>query len=424
MSKHERAARHASKKRERDGCGYDRSMVRRPSPLLLAPLLALACGGGGEGGSSASSGASSSSGNGGGPLATPVQWRSLNAAGAPSARYLHSAVWTGQKMIVWGGRGSGTPPVTASGGAYDPGQDSWSPTASAGAPEARHSHAAVWTGSRMIVWGGYGVSGLAAAGALYDPVADTWKPMSTVNQPSPRLSFTAVWTGSRMIVWGGVSGANVLGSGGIYDPATDAWAPVAASAAPAPRLSHTAVWTGSRMMIWGGSNLFDWLRDGALLDPAAGPGGAWVGTTAAMGAPTARERPTGVWTTSDLLVWGGWTGGPCEDTGGLLSPGAGSWVATAVSGAPTPRVEQLGLWTGNDLVVWGGCGDDLCTDVRGDGGRFISDDKGGRWSPIEAQPGLSARHGHAGVVAGSLIAVWGGRDAAGTPLGDGALGDL
>jgi hypothetical protein len=58
-----------------------------------------------------------------------------------------------------------------------------------------------------------------------------------------------VWTGSRMIVWGGYNG---YGTGGIYDPATDSWAPVSTTGAPSGRVYHTAVWTGSRMIVWGG----------------------------------------------------------------------------------------------------------------------------------------------------------------------------
>src|SRR5437868_5772782 len=37
--------------------------------------------------------------------------------------------------------------------------DTWTPTSLTGAPDARGSHTAVWTGSEMIVWGGYGCDG-------------------------------------------------------------------------------------------------------------------------------------------------------------------------------------------------------------------------------------------------------------------------
>ena len=43
---------------------------------------------------------------------------------------------------------------TTRAGVYDPATDSWTPTSTSAAPTARHRYTAVWTGSRMIVWGG------------------------------------------------------------------------------------------------------------------------------------------------------------------------------------------------------------------------------------------------------------------------------
>ena len=42
-----------------------------------------------------------------------------------------------------------------SGGKYRPGIG-WTATSPSNAPSARYDHSAVWTGSEMIVWGGYG----------------------------------------------------------------------------------------------------------------------------------------------------------------------------------------------------------------------------------------------------------------------------
>ena len=41
------------------------------------------------------------------------------------------------------------------GGRYNPGTDTWTATSTTNAPAARAFHTAVWTGSEMIVWGGY-----------------------------------------------------------------------------------------------------------------------------------------------------------------------------------------------------------------------------------------------------------------------------
>ena len=45
-------------------------------------------------------------------------------------------------------------PLVASAPAATLAQDSWTPTSTYGAPVARNRHTAVWTGTRMIVWGG------------------------------------------------------------------------------------------------------------------------------------------------------------------------------------------------------------------------------------------------------------------------------
>src|SRR5438876_5977934 len=85
---------------------------------------------------------------------TDDTWTATSTTSAPAARELHTAVWTGSEMIVWGGLGSGGRLNT--GGRYNPGTDSWTATSTTSAPVARYFHTAVWTGSEMIVWGGGG----------------------------------------------------------------------------------------------------------------------------------------------------------------------------------------------------------------------------------------------------------------------------
>src|SRR5688572_19114676 len=78
-------------------------------------------------------------------------WRPISAAGDPTARTGHTAIWTGTEMIVWGG-GDGT--TRRNGGRYRVADDSWLPMSDVGAPAAAVNHTAVWTGTEMIVWGG------------------------------------------------------------------------------------------------------------------------------------------------------------------------------------------------------------------------------------------------------------------------------
>ena len=124
-------------------------------------------------------------------------------------------------MVVWGGLDSSLNDYNT-GGRYNPVSDSWLPTSLNNAPSARDSHTAVWTGREMIVWGGVccnpGVD--FNTGGRYNPAVDSWTATSDVNVPHARDSHTAVWTGDKMIVWGGgyYSGSSYiyLNTGGTY----------------------------------------------------------------------------------------------------------------------------------------------------------------------------------------------------------------
>jgi len=106
-------------------------------------------------------------------------------------------------MIVWGGSTNSYPFLLNTGGRYDPQSDSWTATTTLNAPSASDSHTAIWTGSRMIVWGG----GVGNLGGVYDPAADNWTSTTALGAPVNRTGHSAVWTGSEMIVWGGDAGA-------------------------------------------------------------------------------------------------------------------------------------------------------------------------------------------------------------------------
>jgi N-acetylneuraminic acid mutarotase len=83
-------------------------------------------------------------------------WTATNTADAPTGRLGHTAVWNDSGMIIWGGQASTDPPTITfnTGGRYNPGTDSWTATSLTGAPAARSLHTAIWTGNEMIIWGG------------------------------------------------------------------------------------------------------------------------------------------------------------------------------------------------------------------------------------------------------------------------------
>ena len=156
-------------------------------------------------------------------------------------------------MIVWGGQDVNSV-LLDTGGRYYPFTDSWIATITA--TERRDSHTAVWTGSEMIVCGGFTVYFLSRlnTGGRYNPITDSWIATSLVNAPTARGYHTAVWTGSEMIVWGGDGESSYLNTGGRYNPGTNTWFATTITNAPFGRRLHTAVWTVSEMIICRGED--------------------------------------------------------------------------------------------------------------------------------------------------------------------------
>ena len=278
------------------------------------------------------------------------EWTAISNVGAPSSRSWHTAVWTGSKMIVWGGIEIG---LLNNGGIYDPSTDSWTNMSNLNAPNARIYHTAVWTGTKMVVYGYYN-----NPGGIYDLATDTWSNMSSVNEPEGRVHHTAVWTGSKMIIWGGYDGPNFcFVTGGLFDPILNLWSPTSIvntppsnTTNPQGRINHTATWTGTEMFIWGGEtrnpDTVGNLNTGGLYNPETN---SWR-TTTTVGAPTGSILPCAVWTGSRVLVWGG----AISIEGGLYDPTTDSWSSISTVNSPERRGNYSCIWTGNEMVVFGG----------------------------------------------------------------------
>ena len=284
--------------------------------------------------------------------ASTDSWTATSTVNAPSGRLSHTAVWSGDEMIVWGGT-DGVNYFNA-GGRYNPATDSWLATSITNAPAGRSSHTAVWTGSEMIVWGGHfnnGSDQYLNTGGRYDPGTDSWAAISTTNAPNGRDLHTAVWTGSEMIVWGGFGGSlNYFNTGGRYDPSTDGWRAISTTNAPNGRDLHTAVWTGSEMIVWGGSSNSGNFNTGGRYNPGTDN---WTATSL-VNAPEARSVHTAVWTGSEMIVWGGNLGFDFLNTGGRYNRDTDSWLATSTTNAPSGRYGHSAVWTGSEMIVWGG----------------------------------------------------------------------
>lgn len=228
-------------------------------------------------------------------------------------RYGHAAVWSGSHLIVWGGfsgvaatAGLAGAGIRSDGALFDPRSDNWKLVPPAPFPH-RPDIPAIWTGKEMIAWGGDPAQ--PGLGAAFDPAQETWRALPP---PSPFLARggqSAVWTGSELIVWGGRVAAQanpaeqpaLSSAGAAYNPGTDSWREIL-SAPISPRDGHSAVWTGKEMIIWGGA-VAPGRTSGALLSGAGAYDPArnlWRTLPAAPSALIGSAH----WTGAEMLVFG------------------------------------------------------------------------------------------------------------------------
>jgi hypothetical protein len=198
-------------------------------------------------------------------------WRKL-AAAPIGGQQRPVGAWTGSELVVFGGRDADGKRV--GGAAYSPATDSWHRIAPQ--PALRGGANAVWDGGEVLVVGGTGAPRggrapkLAPVGLAYNPATNRWRRLPPME--SGRLGAAVVWTGRRLLVWGGQSaltGEAVFPAHGLaYDPKANRWSPLP----PAPvlgRVNPAVVWTGRSMFVWGGATSVGIsVADGAVFRPA------------------------------------------------------------------------------------------------------------------------------------------------------------
>lgn len=193
------------------------------------------------------------------PEGTPSQATQLRSlAPAPfelpgwlDSRGGHSVSWTGSELLVWGGWSSESAGVSyANGGAYSPESDSWRPLAP-GPLSPRAHHAAVWTGEQLLVVGGQTQPGeVVDDGAAYNPTTDSWnKILSTgeTHEPASPPLVEAVWTGQQLVMW--YRGQGIVRS---YDPTQDAWSVLPDVDLPRAETLGALRWTGAELVALAG----------------------------------------------------------------------------------------------------------------------------------------------------------------------------
>jgi N-acetylneuraminic acid mutarotase len=355
-------------------------------------------------------------------------WRVL--APAPlSPRSVAAAVWTGTRMLVWGG--AGTQRVgngialkgLADGAAYVPRLDRWTRIAPAPLP-GMVAPVAVWTGTRMLVWGAADEAA-TTAGAAYDPATDTWQPIA----PAPlsaRSAATGVWTGSELLVWGGwapktntTPSGNVV-DGAAYDPAANTWRRLPDAPLPAGRAQTTA-WTGSALVAFTFSGDRDPLCVGAAYHPVAnswrrlaacpfdqllnaqGAKAVWTGNEVLL-----VQHPDDVLTPQTQRAWR-------RPVYAAYNPATDTWRRPAAKPAGVNAGQQY-VWTGRELLLVNADNSENAALARKGAAYDPSRD---RWRSLPDAPFALASS--ATVWTGSDAVFWGGIATAGRSPNPGSL---
>jgi N-acetylneuraminic acid mutarotase len=192
--------------------------------------------------------------------------------------------------------------------------------------------------------------------------------------------------------------------------AQNRWSPT--HALPEANSQISGVWTGTEMIIWGGTEIgASKFNSGSRYNPSTD---TWR-TTSGVQAPDVRKQHSAVWTGTEMIVWGGC--GPLDEhscqiaTGGRYNPMLDSWQRTSTVNAPAARINHTAVWTGSEMIVFGGCSfsNDVCRpeNVDSTGGRY--NPATNSWQATSTANAPGPRQDHTAVWTGTEMIVWGGQ---------------
>jgi hypothetical protein len=187
------------------------------------------------------------------------RWRRI-PPGPLAARESAAMVWTGSRVLFWGGEANGRP--FADGAALDPDSLTW--THLPAAPlSARTPAASAWTGAEFIVWGDRSRSRRARDGAAYDPVRRRWRRLRRA--PIALNAVSSVWIGGELVIYGAWLDHNnhsrrASAQGIAYRPTANRWRVLRPFFSLSPQASSVAA-AGGAVLVW------DYLLEAALYEP-------------------------------------------------------------------------------------------------------------------------------------------------------------
>jgi hypothetical protein len=278
----------------------------------------------------------------------PIGWSELPAP--PEVRRGAATAWTGSQLLVWGGYayegGFGEGPVRRDGVVFDGASRRWE-RMTAGPLSARSDPAAAWTGNEFLVWGGRTRDDCCAIsdtntflgdGAAYDPVERTWRRLP--DAPIEARAPLSVWTGDELIIWGSTDRNRRYRDGAAYDPVSNTWRRIEQGSIDLT--DAVAVWSGEEMVVFGAA-----LHGGNVPETETAIGAAYDPETDSW-----RELPPSIATdpNANSAVWAGdrVITVDHDNHAETFQPGSGRWRTLDPmplhEGEDVPRAAYVGGW--------------------------------------------------------------------------------
>jgi N-acetylneuraminic acid mutarotase len=297
-------------------------------------------------------------------------WRAIKSPFSNDISYKYqSSVWTGKKVILWGGFDYGDDAPVNKGYAYNYKTGRWKEISNEGAPSARSGHSAIWFKNKMYVFGGYDEKDFLSSVHSYDPREDLWSELADLPENiDPRAYATAKVFNDKVYLWGGMNAEGTINTGWIFDPSQDLWEKMAENEELKGRISFTSVVTNDSMIIWGGQESLEETQ--AISDgwSYSFETNSWMRLTDTGKEPRPRMHHAAVWTGEKMVVFGGASKGRVYRSGLFYSPSERKWARMEIDHKVKQRYGHSMIWTGNDLVVWGG----FKTTKTGVNNKFVS----------------------------------------------------
>lgn len=341
--------------------------------------------------------------------ATEDTWQSISGPGDEGARDGHTAVWTGDRLVVWGGFPSEQTLASNNDRGYqlDPTVMEWTQLPKSGLTP-RVGHTMIWTGREIIVFGGFDADGTPlsdggilhagrlepdgsiSAGTFGDFTAGVWSRFGAELATFPfqaRALHAAAWTGQYLVITGGINASNtLLKEASAYDVANDQWMRLTYDRFE-PRACHQMVFDSENVVILGGLGASD-IADGAVpnvttrctTDPITDRKDPFAWSLKLNRQTDFPDTAAYFWTilpdaprhlaTDFAASWTGTKIGiaaaiPELETVApmLYEPGAGFEVLELPTDSQlAPRTDISVAWLRNQLMVWGGHDPEACDD--------------------------------------------------------------